>query len=322
VRESALTSRGSVALLNSEGYWLYNGEDRSTEWAFMYDDRKDVSFPSEFPEEWQAIQNRRTGSVQTKNGYYAFSSILTSEGFSSGSEVPLVLDEGDWFIVSRIAPDSESGSYFSMNLLYNTVQVVRERYLIYLALLLVSVLVGALIAYSRAETVKIKYFSEYDTMTNVYNRRAGLEKLGVLYREAKKERKKLCICFIDINGLKEVNDNLGHEAGDALLLRVVDGIKACVRNTDLVIRLGGDEFLILFQDADLNEGEKIWSRITEEYRTVNETQNRKYVVSASHGIQELDMQESDPVDAAIQSADDKMYREKREIKKDLRVMRR
>ncbi len=168
---------------------------------------------------------------------------------------------------------------------------------------------------------KIKYFSEYDAMTGVLNRRAGFELLNKIYRDFMKDKGKVSICFSDINGLKEVNDNLGHEVGDELILTIVDQIKKNIRESDFIIRLGGDEFLIIFVGSDIVQAESIWNRIHDDFRKINEMENRKYIISASHGIEEFKFNSDEYIDEIINLADEKMYNEKRIIKKDFKAIK-
>lgn len=158
-------------------------------------------------------------------------------------------------------------------------------------------------------------------MTGVYNRRAGFAKLDQMYKTGVKHECHISVCFIDINGLKEVNDFLGHEAGDELILTVADGIRAHIRKTDFVSRLGGDEFLIVFETAGKAEAEMIWQNIVQYYERINEQENRKYIVSVSHGIETFHCDTNEYIDTVVNHADEKMYNEKREIKKNLRVIR-
>lgn len=92
-------------------------------------------------------------------------------------------------------------------------------------------------------------------------------------------------------------------------------------DTDFVCRLGGDEFLIIFNNLDEAEAEKVWLRINEGYRKINETEGRKYIISASHGIEEFKFNANEYIDTIINHADEKMYSEKRNIKRDLKVIR-
>ena len=72
---------------------------------------------------------------------------------------------------------------------------------------------------------------------------------------------------------------------------------------------------------DEAEAEKIWSRINAEYQKINDTQNRKYIISASHGIEEFEFVSNEYIETVINHADEKMYIEKRKIKQDLKVIR-
>ena len=158
-------------------------------------------------------------------------------------------------------------------------------------------------------------------MTGEYNKQERNKKLTQLYKTMPKNNDMISICFIDINGLKEVNDAFGHESGDELILSVIDGVKKCIRNNDFVARLGGDEFLIIFEGLDEKQAEEIWGRIIEGYALINEIENRKYLISVSHGIETFRCDSNEYIDTIINQADGKMYEEKRRIKKELNVLR-
>ena len=150
-----------------------------------------------------------------------------------------------------------------------------------------TVIISVLVAINKNEKDEVKYFSEYDAMTGVYNRRVGFEKLSQLYKNIGKENCTISVCFVDINGLKEVNDALGHEAGDELILSVITGIKKNIRNADFVARLGGDEFLIIFDGLSKDKSEEIWGRIVNEYyarRKMMESMN-KFTLTNEEGIE-------------------------------------
>ena len=127
------------------------------------------------------------------------------------------------------------------------------------------------------------------------------------------EKKDIIICFIDINGLKEINDMLGHEQGDDLILNSVKIIKENIRENDLLIRLGGDEFLICFVNIDIDRVETTWLRILDKIELVNE-EDKPYIISLSHGIAEIKKSDRTMLDEVIKNADIKMYEEKRSIK--------
>jgi len=203
----------------------------------MYDNESNKSFGNVFLNEWETITKTRTGSLITPNGLFSYSNILTSSEFlaeSTGHSI--VLGEGDWYIVSYLSPTSEMGSLFYENITDKIMDIGKTNIWVFILFLGVSLVIAVLITINKIEKDKIIYFSQYDTMTGIYNRRAGFEKLHKIYKDAPKNRGNISICFIDINGLKDVNDQLGHEAGDELILSIVNGIKANIRDTDFVCR--------------------------------------------------------------------------------------
>jgi diguanylate cyclase (GGDEF)-like protein len=184
---------------------------------------------------------------------------------------------------------------------------------------MLSFIAGVFFVFNKEEHDEIRYFSEYDTMTGVYNRRAGFDKLNHIYAKHEDDDVKISICFIDVNGLKEVNDNFGHDDGDDLLQTIVEMIKRNIRDRDFVARFGGDEFVIIFEDLDTEGAERVWTRIRGDLEYINQTENRKYLVSASHGIETLTYGEA--IDDTINRADEKMYEEKRKIKENIKIIR-
>lgn len=166
-----------------------------------------------------------------------------------------------------------------------------------------------------------EYFNEmmYDQLTHTFNRKAGLSKLSRLVQFDNGRHLKLSMCFIDINGLKEVNDLLGHKFGDELIVDAVEGIKKEIREEDFIIRMGGDEFLIVFRGIDEEHAENAWKRINQRYDQINKTEDRRYIISVSHGVVAFDNYEKSELEMLIRTADDRMYIEKKYIKEELKV---
>jgi len=319
------TSGGEVFLLNANGYWISNS-NQEKEWAFMYEDKKGISFQTEFPDEWAAMLKDAAGNIDTKNGLFTFTHMmLLSDPLLKENTIQdarIVLGEGDWIAVSFVDRNSENGILLEEDPLKFVFSLIKEQEWFFLLILLISMVSSILMVSNKAAKAEIRYFSEYDAMTNVLNRRAGFVKLSEACQKTMKNRSKMSLCFIDINGLKDVNDVLGHEKGDELILTVVAGIKNCVRESDFIIRLGGDEFLVSFLNADEDEAEQIWQRIRAGYEQINADGSRPYLISVSHGIQEFICNKAlDIIDDTVNAADEKMYQEKREIKKNLTVIR-
>jgi diguanylate cyclase (GGDEF)-like protein/PAS domain S-box-containing protein len=94
----------------------------------------------------------------------------------------------------------------------------------------------------------IKHQAYHDTLTDLPNRQLFMDLLSLGLAQARRHGKKLALLFLDLNGFKQVNDTLGHSCGDRLLQEVAKRLKACIRESDNVARLCGDEFTVLLPD--------------------------------------------------------------------------
>jgi len=162
---------------------------------------------------------------------------------------------------------------------------------------------------------KLYKFATYDEMTGVYNRRVGIEFLNQELKKLKRGNTFLSICFIDINDLKIVNDNFGHEAGDNLIKIIVHDIKKAMREYDILSRLGGDEFLLIFPDCKLDKVKNIWKRVQKSLKKRNEDKLNPYQISASYGFAETNSKNPLSYEELLNIADKKMYSNKRRTKK-------
>ncbi len=155
-----------------------------------------------------------------------------------------------------------------------------------------------------------------DELTGLYNRSYWEEYFQSLKSRNRRSDMPLVICFMDINGLKTVNDNLGHNAGDKLLTDFAGIVQKTIRGSDMAVRLGGDEFLLICPQTNEAEFEELWRRLMEKTEQFNRTMDRDYRLSFSHGICVLfDLSIEEEIDALLEEADRKMYDEKREMKK-------
>jgi diguanylate cyclase (GGDEF)-like protein len=168
------------------------------------------------------------------------------------------------------------------------------------------------------EREKLNYYASTDVMTGVLNRRSGLELLDKELNLSKIGNINLIICFVDVDELKTVNDNFGHQEGDKILINTAKILKDSIRRTDFVIRMGGDEFLVVFPGVTMEEVHKIWHRIEEKLKACNEN-NGNYNFSLSCGLCECrkGMQCEMSVEDLIKNADFEMYKEKLQKKKEL-----
>lgn len=322
IRNIAVNSVGAFSMLNADSYWFYNSEDSSKEWAFMYPDRTDERFQTQYPAEWAVMQTNSKGILRTKQGAFVYTRVFSADAYGIfSSTYPVTFGAGDWYILSRIPLNSEAGKLLQNSIWGLMITNITENAHIYGMILLIALVIGILINLSKTEQETIRFFSEYDTMTGVLNRRAGLEKLSRQYIHNPDRRCQISICFLDINGLKQVNDSLGHEAGDELIRSVANVLRGNLRQQDMIARLGGDEFLVVFDGLGLAECESVWKRITDGFETINRNENRRYLISVSHGVENYRCTSSEDIDLIIQRADANMYEEKRQLKENLRVIR-
>jgi len=316
------SSRGDIFYLNAEGYWVYSSNDNGKEWAFMYEDRLEESFANEFPDVWEEMAQNEEGIVVTGDGFFTFKRIILDDIIAvSDIGVSLVCDANTYYLVSYIDNTEELNVAIFGRPADTAWNVLREYLSIYFLMSGIAFVMAGFIAVNKGQKKEIKYYSEYDVLTGVYNRRSAYEKMKALKKNDVKSCSLFAVCFIDINGLKEINDTLGHDAGDELIQTVVKGIQSSIRDQDFVARLGGDEFLIVFEGLPIDDAEKVWERITKYFAEINEQENRAYRISASHGISMFTCDRAISVDHVINQADEKMYLEKREIKKTLQVIR-
>lgn len=163
------------------------------------------------------------------------------------------------------------------------------------------------------ENKKLNYLASIDAMTGVLNRKSGLELLEGELKLSNINNENLVICFVDVDGLKIINDTFGHEEGDKLLINATKIIKENIRKTDFVIRMGGDEFLIVFPRTTMKEVNKAWLRVLKSLEEINKN-NEKYRLSFSYGFYEYskEIKEKLTVKDLIKKADIEMYNIKRE----------
>lgn len=157
------------------------------------------------------------------------------------------------------------------------------------------------------------YYANKDTVTELPNRRKGLILLEKEIKRSNSNNKSLTICFIDIDDFKSINDNFGHEEGDKVLRYVGKILKSYVRKTDIVMRIGGDEFIIVFCNADINDAGKLWDRIARKIDKLNRKNNYKYNIRLSHGFCEYNSKNPLPIKELIHKADKCMYMDKKNV---------
>ncbi len=158
---------------------------------------------------------------------------------------------------------------------------------------------------------KLQMYATTDMLTGVLNRRAGLLVLEKQLQMCKRNNLKLTTCYIDINGLKYVNDMYGHQEGDEFILIITNILKETIREADSLCRLGGDEFLLVFPECGVVDASIIWNRIQQSLEEYNQKQIKRYDVSISGGFSEYEPSKNISVEELISIADSEMYKNKK-----------
>lgn len=155
-------------------------------------------------------------------------------------------------------------------------------------------------------TEQLEKLASIDPLTGVFNRRKFLELGEVELIRAKRYGRRLSLLMFDLNNFKDVNDTYGHAAGDEVLKKVVEVCKSNLRQEDLLGRFGGDEFVILFPETNLNESVEIARRLNSDVLGITYEWNWNIHVSLSYGVAQATAQDSS-LDALIQRADVLLY---------------
>lgn len=165
-------------------------------------------------------------------------------------------------------------------------------------------------------TEKLDRMSAFDSLTGLYNR-VGFQIQADKYKMyAKSSGRSLYISFIDIDGLKKVNDTYGHHEGDWLIKTIGECLKKASREEEVCMRFGGDEFIVLgLENVADGRHLEFEQEFQNHIRQVNESQKREYPVSASIGSYTIDDVEHTNLQIVIERADMEMYLRKKKKKR-------
>ena len=157
-----------------------------------------------------------------------------------------------------------------------------------------------------------------DDLTKLYNRR-GFFLLGEQYLElSRRLRRKSFLLYIDIDNMKWINDNLGHSEGDRALIEVASILKKTSRKSDVLARIGGDEFALLGLETGSNSYTALTERIREKIEYRNRRRSLPYRLSLSIGIAICDPNNPSSLKTLLEEADKSMYEEKRRKKQEIK----
>lgn len=150
-----------------------------------------------------------------------------------------------------------------------------------------------------------------DELTSLYNRRAFLTLARHHLTVAARMNREALLLYIDLDGMKGINDTYGHQEGDAALTSTAEILRQTFRKSDILARMGGDEFTVLVVDAVAKSTEAWVARLRANLKAFNTASGRRYLLSLGTGVAKFDPQHPVSLEDLMQAADRELYAYKR-----------
>lgn len=155
---------------------------------------------------------------------------------------------------------------------------------------------------------QLEHLAYYDVLTGLPNRRLLADRFDIALSQTRRARSALAVCYLDLDGFKEVNDSFGHRTGDHLLVEVAERLKGSVRSGDTIARLGGDEFVLVLLGFDRAvENDQILDRILGSLAAPFSIDGISISISASIGVALCPEEGGNDLDSLLRHADHAMY---------------
>jgi diguanylate cyclase (GGDEF)-like protein/PAS domain S-box-containing protein len=158
---------------------------------------------------------------------------------------------------------------------------------------------------------QLKKMSIMDELTGLYNRRGFLTLAQQQLKVAERTKKEMLLFFADLDNMKWINDNLGHQQGDRALTDIAALLKETFRESDILSRIGGDEFAVLALDTPEINSEMLISRLKDSMKSFNQKRQRRFNLSLSIGLARYLPDTPVTIDHLLAEADRRMYEQKR-----------
>ncbi len=157
---------------------------------------------------------------------------------------------------------------------------------------------------------ELRHLALCDDLTSLYNRRGFFAAATQQLKMARRHQKPALLLFCDVDGLKSINDSFGHREGDLALVRAADALKAVFRDSDVLARIGGDEFVVLAMDLSRRHQQTILVRLQKALHRAAKDEPR-YELALSSGCAWFEPQHPVSLGDLIEQADRAMYERKR-----------
>lgn len=161
---------------------------------------------------------------------------------------------------------------------------------------------------------QLRELSLTDQLTCIYNRRGLFTLVDPILKQAKRQKKRIFMLYADIDNLKEINDTFGHKEGDAALIETANILKTNYRESDIIARIGGDEFVVIPVGTAGDDIEKIVDRLEKSLEIYNSGRKHDYRLSLSIGVTCYDPENPCSIEELLIQADELMYKHKKNKK--------
>ena len=162
---------------------------------------------------------------------------------------------------------------------------------------------------------KLKKLAHYDILTGCYSRGYGLNLLEQQIKTANRKKTPILLFYLDVDNFKYINDTFSHKEGDVILKEIAQLFKSTLRDIDIICRIGGDEFLLIFPESSLNDVPLIRERLNKNLKKLNQKLAKPYKIDFSIGLSYYDPANPLSIEELIKIADNNMYKEKKKKKR-------
>ena len=313
-----------VAFIDIRGLYLVSKDSyilNDNYFNDIYLGNKNLSFLH--PDAWVQMQLNNAGQFKTNDGIFTYKVIFPEKKIED-----YTIETNRMYFLS-FQPINKFDSPYHINsvqsfIKYTNFKDRRFYWILGYMFILFTCAVSYIIIIGR---IKNNLIANTDQLTGALNRRKGfaiLESMIANYNIASKNAfsrflaqfiffKKLPttlhFCEIDIDNLKSTNDKLGHKFGDELIATTINTIRRHLRRGDIIVRIGGDEFLIVFVNHKMSNITAIWERIVDDFERKNKSGKYRYEIRVSKGI--VEYQKGMNIESCIIAADKLMYQEKK-----------
>lgn len=297
----------NLFLVNDNGDYIYNPLGKN--FNFMFEEFQDEGFKNQYESIWNEIT--RNDAEIVDESIHSIVDLENFEVINGYKLIPFSDETKRWHLVSVIDENVKSELFY---------EILNKNLTAYSAIFMLAIAVSFLISYmiwrNRVYQKNLQLIAERDALTGEYNRRLGFVLLEENLNRSRRYQETMALAYIDINDLKYVNDKYGHEFGDRYIRHITETINKEKRESDVLSRIGGDEFILILPNCNEQGAEGLLKRMNESLNIENIDRIYPFCMSFAYGVIEVDWQVANDMDVLLERADEKMYERKQRQKKE------